>query len=310
MTCHGSLAEQLADYHTRQPRTPPKAANDNKRSVPAYRGTLPALRWLYDNRPELAPAFASALPREETNWFVEVEPTRQEIRPTIGELIKASEGEDGQPLEPISQTVGAYCYTTLGTLKFRDGLLIEWGATKKGRKLKPADRARPTGDQVKAARNPASYLALNGATQSPMHAEHHHRPFSGAEAISSMYDPLPGVEAARAILKQHGVDGGTPAPTGTTHCPKATAEGAGFLGGICSPSGNSSSGAVMWESPEDRPSNARVVIEEVAARGTLKSIGIRLGYSEADATEAGKQALINAAKIMKSIRDGKTSQDQ
>lgn len=284
-----------------------RAANDNKPREPVYRGTLPALRWLYDNRPELAPAFASALPRGEGNWFVEVEPTRQEIRPTIGEVMKASHDDENQPLPAKAKTLGAHCYVTMGRLNFRDGQLIVWGVTKKGRKLKPADRTRPTGDKAQTARNPSSYLRLKGSVASPMAAEHCHRSFSGEPAIASMYDPLPGVESARALLKSLGVDGSKAAPPNTTYYPTATAEGAGFLGGVCSPSGNSSSGAVMWEAPEEKCTDTRAVIEEVAARGTLKSIGLRLGYSEADALDAGKRALIDAAEIMRAIRERKSA---
>lgn len=307
MARHGSLAEQLATALASPPpiRKPPKAANDNR---PRFANELPALRWLYNKRPELAPAFASALPRPAANWFIDVEPTRQEIRPTVGELMAASH-EDEKPLPASHETVGDYCYTTIGALKFRNGLLVEWGETKKGRKLKPADRARPTGEQVSKTRNPASYLALKGAT-SPLTAGHYHRPFSGEEAISSMYDPLPGVEAARALLRSLGVDGHVSAdqlPHGVTFFPVAVAEGAGFLGGVSNPSGNSSSGAVMWEGPEDRPSDAKVVIEEVAARGTLKSIGIRLGYSEAYADQAGGRALIEVAEMLDRIKKSKKS---
>ena len=310
MARHGSLAEQLTAAINAPPaKKLPKAANDNRpRNAPAYRGTLPALRWLYDNHPDLAPALASALPRPVANWFIDVEPTRQEIRPTIGELIAASH-EDEKPLPASHETIGDYCFTTIGSLKFRNGLLIEWGETKKGRKLKPADRARPTGEQVNKTRNPASYLALKGAT-SPMHASHYHRPFSGEDAISSMYDPLPGVEAARALLRSLGVDGAVPAgelPHEAAVAPTAVADGAGFLGGVSNPSGNSSSGAIMWEGPDERPSNAKVVIEEVAARGTLKSIGIRLGYSEEYADRAGKNALREVAQILHAIKNKKVA---
>lgn len=312
MPRHGSLAEQLAEQlanpSSRNTR-PPKAANDNKpRNPPAYRGTLPALRWLYDNRPDLAPAFASALPRPAANWFVDVEPTRQEIRPTVGEIMAASHDNDNNPLPVKAHTAHGYCYVTIGGLKFRDGELVEWGVTKKGRKLRPADRARTAGEQASNARNPYFYLSLNGAVRTPMDAEHYHRPMSGLPAIASMYDPLPGVEASRAILRQHCVDGSQPAPAGTKRGPTVAAEGAGFLGGVCNSSGTASSGALMWDGPEERESNARVVIEEVASRGTLKSIGLRLGYSEADAIAGGKQALIEVAEIMKSIRDKKKSQ--
>lgn len=308
MARHGSLAEQLSAALSAPP-APRKAANDNKPKETRYSGALPALRWLWENRPDIAHAFASALPRPVANWFVEIEPTRQEIRPTIGEVLAASL-TDGEQATATHETNGTYCYTTLGSLKFRNGMLVEWGTTRKGRKLKPADRARPTGDQANKTRNPASYLALRGPKPSMMAADHYHRPFSGEDAISSMYDPLPGVEAARALLVSLGVDGSVRAdqlPHAVTHCQKGVAAGAGFLGGVTNSSGNSSSGAVMWEGPEDRPSDAKAVIEEVAARGTLKSIGLRLGYSEEYADRAGRTALIDVAETLTKMRERKKS---
>lgn len=307
MARHGSLAEQLASMGV----STPKAANDNnpqrKPREPHYRGTLPALRWLWDNRPDLAQALADALPRPSANWFVDVEPTRQEIRPTIGELMKASHDEEGEQLPMAYETEKR---VSIGKLRFLSGRLIEWGSTKKGKKLKPTDRPRSTESKENKVRSPWFYLSRRPSTPSPMAADHYHRPISDQPAIASMYDPLPGVEAARALLRSLGVDGGTPAgklPVAATMCPTAVADGAGFLGGVSSPSGNSSSGAVMWDLPEAPMSNAADVIEEVAARGTLKSIGLRLGHNEGSAIEAGKTALIDLAEILLSVKNGKKS---
>lgn len=60
-----------------------------------------------------------------------------------------------------------------------------------------------------------------------------------------------------------------------------------------------------WEAPEVRRGEAASVVEEVAARGTLKSIGLRLGYSEAYADRAGKAAIIDAAKALAAANDNK-----
>lgn len=300
MARHGSLAEQLAEFG----KATPIAANDNKpkKERPArYRGTLPALRWLWDNRPDLAPALASALPRQAANWFVEVEPTRQEIRPTVGELLAASQDDDGKTVPATYERHHKHCFTTVGRLRFRDGLLTEWGVTKKGKKLKPTDRPRSTEDKSTKTRSPEFYLSTKANTPSPMDATHFHRPMSGDPAIASMYDPLPGVEDARALLASLGVDGSVPAdqlPKAVTFCPLVAVDGAGFLGGVTNLSGNSSEGAVMWDAPEDRKSNAASVIEEVASSGTLKSIGIRLGYSEGYADRAGKAALVELAEVL------------
>lgn len=300
-----SLAEQLAVHQSRPPVKPartPVPANDNRKPPqPRYRGTLPALRWLWDNRPELAAAFANALPRPAANWFVEVEPTRQEIRPTIGELLAASHDEDSVAHPQLATNDGV----TLGRLRFRKGALIEWGVTKKGKKLKPTDRPRISGDAASTSRNPAFYLATKATTPSPMEAHHYHRPFIWGAVLPPMYDPLPGVEAARRELEALGVDGSVAAERidNVTMCPTVPAEGAGFLGGVSNPSGNSSSGAVMWETPEPIVSSAMVVIEEVAARGTLKSIGMRLGYLGEAADKAGKAALVEVAQILHAMSE-------
>lgn len=309
MARHGSLADQLGAL--RDAPTPRKAANDNKPKPPRYRGTLPALKWLWDNRPDLAPAFASALPRPSANWFVDVEPTRQEIRPTVGELLASGKSDDGAALTTVFTVHGKDCHAALGRLKFRNGLLTEWGTTKKGRKLRPTDRARSTEDKSVKVRSPNLYLSTKPTTPSPMSAEHYHRPMSGEPAIASMYDPLPGVEAARRVLQQCGVDGSVPAhqlPFAVTLLPLAVADGAGFLGGVSSPSGNSSEGAVMWEAPEDRKTDAATIIDEVAARGTLGSIGLRLGYGSGDALAAGKAALIEVAEVISLVENRKKRQ--
>lgn len=295
MSRHGSLAEQLASALAAPPR--PKAANDNKRNAPTYRGTLPALRWLYDNHPELAPALASALPRSPLNWFVDVDPSKQEIRPTVGELMKASHDETQTPIAPMVKGNE----TAIGKLKFRDGLLIEWGETKKGKKLKPTDRPRTATDKNSGKRSGASYIYARVTTPSPMEASHYHRPFSEDGALMSMYDPLPGVEAARTLLVALGVDGKKSASSiahAVTICPTVIADGAGFLGGTTTPSGGSSGGASAWEAPEDRKSDVVAIVEEIAARGTLKSIGALLGYEGDAAIREGKAALLNLANFL------------
>lgn len=300
MARHGSIAEQLAAQLAAPPK--PKAANDNK---PArYRGTLPALRWLWDNHPELAPALAEAIPRPAANWFVDVEPSRQEIRPTIGELMAASHDEDGNVLPQRATAKGV----TLGTLVFRNGTLVEWGVTAKGRKLKPKDRPRTSKDASTVSRNPDFYLKTKANTPSPFDAAHYHRSISELPALPPMYDPLPGARAGREFLKRLGVDGSRKASEINAKVMQTVvAAGAGFIGGVSSPSGNGSSGAVAWEAPEDRKSDAAVIIEEVAAKGTLKSIGIRLGYSEDYADRAGKAALVEVAKILDCVKKSQKS---
>ncbi|MDX0654208.1 hypothetical protein GOD34_26050 [Sinorhizobium medicae] len=298
----------------------PKAANDNeprKPRQPRYRGTLPALRWLYDSFPELAPALAAALPKPASNWSADAEDNSQEIRPTEGELMKAASDAFRVYVREGIRHIGAGLTVeadedgeriALGSLKFRDGRLVEWAVTKKGHKLRPVDRVKAGSGSNSSHRSPQRYLETRATTPSPMQAASLPRNVSDRPVLSPMLDPQAGVEANRELLRSLGVDGSVsfdelPAPA--TKCETAVAKGAGFLGGISRPSGNSSSGAQAWEAPEVRQGEVASVVEEVAARGTLKSIGLRLGYAEGYADRAGKAALIEAAKTLAAANDNK-----
>lgn len=211
----------------------PKAANDNnpprKSRQPRYRGTLPALRWLFDNHPDLAPALASAMPKPSTNWHADAEDSRQEIRPTVGELMKAAEGST-----PIIEADEDGERITLGSLKFRDGRLVEWGATKKGHKLRPVDRVKAAGGGTSSTRSPKRYLETKATTPSPMHAAHLARNVSDRPVLPPMYDPQTDVEDNRELLRSLGIDGSVrfdKLPVPATECEDAVAKGAGFLGG-------------------------------------------------------------------------------
>jgi hypothetical protein len=121
-----------------------------------------------------------------------------------------------------------------------------------------------------------------------------------------MYDPQRGVVEARAILQALGVDGSVPfdcLPVPASKIDDVVAKGAGFLGGILNRKGNTSSGAQALEAPAERRGEVVTVIEEVAARGTLKSIGLCLGKSGVYADRAGKAALIEAAKTLAAAND-------
>jgi hypothetical protein len=300
------------------------AANDNKPAPKPrsahYRGTLPALRWLYENHPELAPALARAIPKPATSWSQDVVEATQEIRPTIGELMKAASDAfrvflrdgvrhvgKGLQINPKTKDAAAE-RVSLGSLKFQAGRLVEWSVTKKGHRLRPLDRLRGAEKDTSASRNPRRYLATNPTTRSPMEARHLHRPISHEPALAPMYDPQAGVEDARELLRRLGVDGAVRfehLPCAATKGVTAVAHGAGFLDGVSRSSGNSSSGAVLWEMPEKPKGEITIIVEEVAARGTLKSIGLRLGYSGTYADRAGKAALIEAAKTLTAMNDNK-----
>lgn len=290
---------------------PPAAANDNKpakQPQPRYRGTLPALRWLFDNHPTLALAVAEAMPKSKSDWSVEIVENRQEIRPTVGELLKAS--ADANLIIQRDEKTGERI--TLGSLKFRRGELVEWGVTKKGHKLRPVDRVSPATADKTPTRNPDRYLKTKPTTRSPLETMPLPRNMTNRPALLPMLDPLPGVTEARRLLQSLGVDGSVPfdqLPFPATRCKDAIAVGAGFIGGVSNFKGNTSGGAQAWEAPEVRQGEAAAVIEEVAARGTLKSIGTRLGYSEDYADRAGKAALVEAARMLTAANDNKIADD-
>lgn len=332
-------AERKIALSAAEPKIGRIAANDNRprKERPArYRGTLPALKWLFDHHAELAIAFAKALPKSDTTWTRDVDNIIREIRPTVGELMEAASDafrvfvrdgvrHVGKGMQIAPKANDDIERITLGSLKFRDGLLVEWAVTKKGRKLRPVDRLREGGTDKTSARNPRRYLSIKTTAPSPFLAKHLHRPISDEPALAPMYDPLPrmapnaedkhgrfGVAEARAVLEAFGVDGSVPfeeLPIAALKCADAVASGAGFLGGVSRLSGNSSSGAVLWDMPEKPEGKLAIILDEVAARGTLTSIGIRLGYSKDYADRGGKAALIEVARTLKAANDNKKIAD-
>lgn len=310
-----SKFKTFSDAMSATPRAAPKAANDNKprkAPEPRYRGTLPALRWLYDNHPELAGAVADAVQSlSATNWSADAIDNDQEIRPTVGELMAASTDKDsGEHLHAtIESDTDGNPYIRLGPLKFIGGELVEYGRTKKGRKLTPRDRIESRNEEPSKSREPSLYVFRTGSTTpSPMHVESYQRPFSGEPALVPMYTPQAGVEANRAILQSFGIDGSVSfaeLPFSATRCPTVIAKGAEFLGGVVRSSGNASQGAIMWEAPEVRMGEARKVIEEVAAGATLTEIGERMGLGGARVDRSAKDVLIDAARAIMAANDNK-----
>lgn len=299
----------------------PAAANDNKRRKGKpyrNRSTLPALNWLFKHHADLAEAFANAIPKPGTVWSADISDTKQDIRPTVGELMAAA--GDGK-IRIMPKARDRYERISMGSLRFRDGQLVEWTVTKKGRRLGPLDRLREGSPDKPTVRNPRLYLKTKSCTKSPFEAHHHHRPISDEPALPPMYDPLPrakpsprdkhgrfGVVEAREVLKTYGVDGSvsfSALPFPAQRFGTVVAKGASFIGGVSRLSGNSSSGAVSWEVPERPKGQIATILEEVAAKGTLKSIGVRLGYSKEYADRAGKAALVEAAEWLSAANDNK-----
>lgn len=296
------------------------AANDNKprkQPEPKYRGTLPALRWLHANHPEAATAVATAIEaigptREDADAIDSV----QDIQPSIGELLNAateSKTEEGDRIwykasidSHPDEDGGSMVH--LGTLRFRRGEMIEFGRTKKGRKLQPRDRLISRDDKVATqARNTKAYVALRSTTPSPLHADPLPRNMSGLPALAPMYDPQPGVEANRTVLRGFGVDGSVGfdhLPFPATKCSPGIAKGVEFLGGVVGSSGTSSSGSMApFDSPEKPKGEAWRIVEEVASGATLKDIGIAYGYSSSNASRDGATVLLDAAKALITAND-------
>lgn len=142
----------------------------------------------------------------------------------------------------------------LGDLVFRGGELIEWSRTRKGRALRPVERTRGIKGGGQPGRTEAAiwaYLRAPATTPSPFSATSLRRPFSGERAIMDCYDPLLreapsandklgrfGVEEARAVLRDHGVDGSVAfddLPVAATRGPDALVAGPQWVGGLKKP---------------------------------------------------------------------------
>lgn len=308
MTTYKSFADAFSaplatEPRVSKPRRVPVAANDNKSKRIRNNTTLPALRWLYDNHPDLAPAMAAAVKAlAYTEWNTEAIDGDMEIRPTVGELMRAAEGNKPE----IMRDSDGNSYIQLGTLKFVRGQLVEYGRTKKGRKLVPRDRIAARNEKPAPKRDARGYIALHGAVASPLAAEPYQRPMSDAPAIGTMYDPQKGVEAARDELQRHGVDGSVSfgrLPRIAIRGKTVIAKGAEFLGGVVGSSGTSSKGAIMWDAPERPKGEVLRVVEEIASGATLRAIGESMGITAARPDRAAKDIVIDAARILAAAND-------
>jgi hypothetical protein len=328
-----------------------KPANDNRPAQEvlawptlerlAYRGDyarLHALRhWRNINFPGSEPT-----PPEPDSQDAD---TRAEIRPSEGELLAAVgwtvtgrerwhwtgklvnvyATAESSPNRTTNQIGGED--TQLGDLLFRDGKLIVWGQTAKGAALRPVERpGGPKGAPSSERTTSAiwSYLKLKGAT-SPLAAISYSRPLSGEPAIVDMYDPLPreepsgkdkvgrfGVEEARAVLRDFGVDGSTPfelLPVPATRCPDGLVAGPQWVSGIKKPKplGEISSSAGREPEAVRQVENVMFidflrhhlgkhakVLDLAIGDATAKQIGIEMGKGQAYAEKVGP-ALIDAA---------------
>ncbi|TPJ56753.1 hypothetical protein [Mesorhizobium sp. B2-6-7] len=291
-----------------------------------YRGTLPLLNWLKKNDPNAVLAVARALIDQKPAAPAHADELDRETRPTVGELMRAASDAFRVYVRDGVRHVGngyrrlagkTYRddeWQFLGDLTFYRGALKEWGVTKKGKKMRRMEDVRGNG---KNKRSPAVYLKLRPTTPAPMDTialerAPCRRPTDDGKP-SVYYDPLPrdeaanryGAEEARALLAAL-----MPSAPPITKCPTVTAKGAHFFGGISRPKQGTNSGTVgVWDAPEKPKGEAREVLDEMAAGGSLKSLGVRLGYGPQYADRAAKRALLDTAKMLVAMNDnnGKTN---
>ena len=288
--------------------------------------------------------FPSAVePSEQESSGNDVE-ARAEIRPSEGELLAAigwtvtdrEKWPDTGRMANVYQKVDVVPHTSrnrnggsdtkLGNLLFRDGKLIQWGQTAKGRPLKPVERPGGPKGGVSAERTATaiwSYLALEGAV-SPLRADGYCKPLSGEPAVACSIDPLPreepngkdkagrfGVAEGRAILQALGVDGSVPfdrLPASASRCQDALVLGS-WVGGIKKPKplGEISASAggepatlrevegQMFEDYLRRHLGKHARVLDLAiGDATAKDIGVAMGQGPAYAEKRGP-ALIDAA---------------
>ncbi|SES05829.1 hypothetical protein [Rhizobium sp. NFR03] len=327
-------------------------ANDNKRAPDvlawptlerlAYRGDERRVRALRHWRNICFPK--TVLPSQPDTDGDDTE-ARAEIRPSEGELLaaigwtvtdrekwpdtgrKMNVYEKAEIIPHTSRNRNGGSDTQLGNLLFRDGKLIVWGETAKGRPLKPVERPGGPKGGVSAERTAAAiwaYLALEGAV-SPLKAEGYRKPFSGEPAIACAIDPLPreepngkdtagrfGVAEGRALLQALGVDGSVAfddLPTPAARCPDALVLGPQWVGGVKKPKplGEISAaaggepaalreveGEMFVEFLRHHLQKHALVLDLAIGDATAKEIGVAMGQGPAYAEKRGP-ALIDAA---------------
>lgn len=239
--------------------------------------------------------------------------TDRERWPHTGKLVNVYYAADLKPTASRNRNGGVD--TQLGELLFRDGALIEWGRTGKGRALRPVERARGVKGSAPSERSESAvwnYIKAPATTPSPFAAVSLRRPFSGEPAIAGYYEPLPGVEEARTLLREHGVDGSVAfadLPVAATRCGDGLIAGPQWVGGVKKPKPLGEISAAAGREPKivrliegaDHLTHLRSLLRDHArvldlaiGDATAKEIGVAMGKAPAYAEKAGPH-LIDAA---------------
>jgi hypothetical protein len=270
---------------------------------------------------------------------IEVRPSEAELLRAVGWTVTGKERWEHtgklvntyQPTEvtPISsRNRNGGIDTQVGQLLFRDGELVEWGRTKRGRALRPVERARGVKGAAPKERTEAaiwSYIRIPPEPSSPFTAVSLRRPFSGEPAIMDCYDPLPreeptakdprgrfGVKEARKVLEAYGVDGSVAfaaLPVPAVRCPDGLIPGPQWVAGVKKPKPLGEISAAAGREPEivrltettDYLGYLRrvlrdhgTVLDMAIGDATAKEIGTAMGKAPAYAEKAGPH-LIDAA---------------
>ncbi|WP_139788974.1 hypothetical protein [Manganibacter manganicus] len=229
---------------------------------------------------------------------------------------------------PRAHLAGLVFATGKGAVKQRDGLMISY-IDASGKEQRPSyTTSKPRGGKrphrTKAAI--AGYLAMPAAISSPLRVDGYRRPMSGQPALMPMRTPLQrrapdksldvcgqldrvgryGVAEARAELVAFGVDGSVPfemLPFPATRCPTVIARGSRFVAGITGAKQTASVPAPSWQTPATKALSP--ILQEVASRGNLESIGAVLGYKGGSRDRAGGRALLAAGRALLASNDNR-----
>lgn len=233
------------------------------------------------------------------------------------------------PEQHVVTIGGLTFYNRPETRRGREGGLLLSYVDDSGKVRRPAYRAsKPRGGKRPLRHNPQGYLNLPAAIPCPLTVGGLRTPMSGEPVLMPMLTPQHrrapgafmdwqtgkideegryGVEEGRALLRSFGVDGSVPfedLPFPATRGQTAIAKGAQFVGGISGRSQTASTGTIgkVEEAPPLDQKTA-IVLEEVAARGSLEKIGLKLGYRGGYADRAGKRALLEAGKTLVAMNE-------
>lgn len=211
------------------------------------------------------------------------------------------------------------------------GMLVTY-ADDTGRLQRPAYRATKPRGGKNPHRTPAQadlYLSYPPALSSPMAADGLRTTMSGKPALGDFYHPLGrrepgafmdwksgkideegrfGVKEARNELAAMGVDGSVPfddLPFPATKCPTKPAKGARFIAGITASKETKSVPAigVPWTPELTLTHTTATVIDEIAGRGNLTGVGMRLGKSKGYADRYAKKVILEAARELMAAND-------